>query len=142
MDPDALRDVMEKFIPFNRFLGVKATIVTRTLVRLEVPFREELVVDPVRPALHGGVLSALADAAGGAAVWVSVEDERARVSTIDLRMDYLRPAKLELLVAESSVVRMGNRVGVADVRLFNGGAPETTLATCKAVYNISIKKQH
>ena len=57
-------------------------------------------------------------------------------------MDYLRPAKLELLVAEASVVRMGNRVGVADVRLFNGGNPETTLATCKAVYNISIKKQH
>jgi uncharacterized protein (TIGR00369 family) len=142
MDPDVLRDVMEKFIPFNRFLGVRATIVTRSLVRLEVPFREELIGDPVRPALHGGVLSALADAAGGGAVWVSVEDERARVSTIDLRMDYLRPAKLELLVAEASVVRMGNRVGVADVRLFNGGNPETTLATCKAVYNISIKKQH
>jgi uncharacterized protein (TIGR00369 family) len=115
---------------------------TRALVRLEVPFREELIGDPVRPALHGGVMSALADAAGGAVVWASLDDERARVSTIDLRLDYLRPGKLELLVAEAQLVRIGNRVGVADVRLFNGGSPEVTIATGKGVYNVSLRKTH
>jgi uncharacterized protein (TIGR00369 family) len=140
MDPNVLRDVMENLIPFNKYLGVRALVVTRERVRLEVPFRDCLVGDAVRPALHGGVLSALADAAGGAAVWVSVDDERARVSTIDLRVDYLRPANLELLVAEAHVVRLGNRVGVADVRLFNGSAPDTVIATGKGVYNVSIRK--
>jgi uncharacterized protein (TIGR00369 family) len=142
MDPAALRDVMENFIPFNKFLGVKAPIITRALVRLEVPFREELIGDPIRPALHGGVMSALADAAGGAAVWCSIDDDRARVSTIDLRIDYLRPGRLELLVAEAQLVRIGNRVGVADVRLFNGSTPEVTIATGKGVYNVSIRKTH
>jgi uncharacterized protein (TIGR00369 family) len=142
MDPDALREVMENFIPFNKFLGVKATIVTRALVRLEVPFREELIGDPVRPALHGGVMSALADAAGGGIVWASLDDDRARVSTIDLRIDYLRPGKLELLVAEAQLVRIGNRVGVADIRLFNGSTPDVTVATGKGVYNVSIRKTH
>jgi uncharacterized protein (TIGR00369 family) len=141
MLPDVLREVMEELIPFNRYLGVKLTGVRTGFARLEIPFREELVGDPLRPALHGGVLSALADAAGGAAVWTGLADDRARVSTIDLRIDYLRPAKLETLVAEATVVRLGNRVGVADVRLFHPHAEAETVATGKGVYNITIKKE-
>lgn len=140
MSPEVLKQIMEEMIPFNRFLGVRLTKAERGFARLEVPFREELVGDPLRPALHGGVLSALADTAGGAAVWAGLEDARARVSTIDLRLDYLRPAKLELVVAEATVVRVGNRVGVADVRLFHPSAEDQTIATGKGVYNVIIKK--
>ncbi|MBX3186471.1 MAG: hotdog fold thioesterase [Labilithrix sp.] len=141
MHPDVLKQVMEELIPFNRYLGVKCAEAKKGFARLEVPFRDELVGDPLRPALHGGVLSALADAAGGAAVWTDIEDERARVSTIDLRIDYLRPARLVTLIAEATVVRLGNRVGVADVRMFNADAESETIATGKGVYNITIKKE-
>jgi uncharacterized protein (TIGR00369 family) len=141
MSPEVLRQVMEELIPFNRYIGVKLADARKGFARLEVPFRDELVGDPMRPALHGGVLSALADAAGGGAVWTGIEDDRARVSTIDLRIDYLRPARLVTLVAEATVVRLGNRVGVADVRLFNGDAEDVTIATGKGVYNITIKKE-
>src|SRR4029077_17426417 len=112
MHPDVLKQAMEEMIPFNRYLGVRVADVKKGFARLEVPFREELVGDPMRPALHGGVLSALADAAGGAAVRASIDDETARVSTIDLRIDYLRPARLVTVVAEARIVRTGNRVGV------------------------------
>jgi len=138
MDSNALKQLMESFIPFNAFLGVRVTAVSRGLVVMEVPFRDELVGDPLRPALHGGVVSALADTCGGAAVWVDVENPHARISTIDLRIDYLRPARLDTLVAEARVVRLGNRVGVADIRLYNAHASELTVATGKGVYNISI----
>jgi len=142
MTPEVLRQVMEELIPFNRFLGVKLTAMRKGFARLEIPFRDELVGDPMRPALHGGVLSALGDAAGGAAVWASMDDDNARISTIDLRIDYLRPARLTTLVAEAVVVRVGNRVGVADVRLFNDDTEADTVATVKAVYNITIKKDY
>lgn len=142
MTPEVLRQVMEELIPFNRFLGVKLTAMNKGFARLEIPFRDELVGDPMRPALHGGVLSALGDAAGGAAVWASMDDDNARISTIDLRIDYLRPARLTTLVAEAVVVRVGNRVGVADVRLFNDDTEADTVATVKAVYNITIKKDY
>ncbi len=141
MTPEALKLLMEGMIPFNRYLGIVATKLERGFARLEIPFREELVGDMLRPALHGGVLSALADTAGGAAVWTGIEDERARVSTIDLRIDYLRPAKLERVIAEAHVIRVGNRVGVADVRLFQPSAEGDTIATGKGVYNIIIKKE-
>lgn len=141
MDPEVMRQVMEEVIPFNRYLGVRVVEVRKTYAKLQVPFREELIGDPLRPALHGGVLSALADAAGGAAVWTGIEDDRARVSTIDLRIDYLRPARLETIIAEAVVVRLGNRVGVADVRLFHPSTESETVATGKGVYNVTIKKE-
>lgn len=139
MKPDILRQLMEEIIPFNRYLGVRMTKGEAGLVRLEVPFREELIGDPTRPALHGGVMSALADAAGGGAVWISIDDDRARISTIDLRIDYLRPGRPETLAAEAKIVRIGNRVGVADVRLFHPSNEEETIATGKGVYNIVLK---
>jgi uncharacterized protein (TIGR00369 family) len=136
MNLELLARIMEQHIPFNRVLGVRVLDAERGTVRLVVPFRPELVGDPMRPALHGGVLSALADAAGGAALWSGIDDDRGRVSTIDLRMDYLRPARLEDVVAEAHTVRLGKRVGVADVRLYHPARSDETIATGKGVYNV------
>ncbi|HEY8077662.1 MAG TPA: hotdog fold thioesterase [Labilithrix sp.] len=141
MNADVLRQVMEEMIPFNRYLGVRTADLRKGYARLEVPFRDELVGDPMRPALHGGVLSALADTCGGAAVWVSIDDDRARISTIDLRIDYLRPARLATIIAEATVVRLGNRVGVTDMRIFHPDAEAETIATGKGVYSIVVKKE-
>jgi uncharacterized protein (TIGR00369 family) len=105
-------------------------------VEIEIPYREELIGDPAKPALHGGVMSMLADVAGGMAIWSTLEDMNHRLSTIDLRVDYLRPGKLEALVAEGTIVRVGRSVGVADVRLFHRSAPADTVATGKGVYAI------
>ena len=141
MDLSVLRQVTEELIPFNRFLGVKATIVEKGHVRLEIPWRDELVGDPMRPAVHGGVISMLADTAGGMTVWSAIENPMARVSTIDLRVDYLRPGRLERLAADAIIVRVGGRVGVADIRIFHPSAEAETVATGKGVYAIKILKQ-
>ena len=140
MEPTILRQVCEELIPFNKFLGVKMTQAERGKIRLELPWREELVGDPVKAALHGGVISMLADTAGGMAVWSALEAAAARVSTIDLRIDYLRPGRLERLVADAEVVRVGGRVGVADIRLFHPSAEGDTVATGKGVYAIKVPK--
>jgi uncharacterized protein (TIGR00369 family) len=138
--PDHIRHIMETHIPFNQFLGIRVAKVDKGQVRMEIGYRPELIGDSSRGAIHGGVLSTLADTAGGAAVWSAVEDVRARVQTIDLRVDYLRPGKAELIVAEAAVVRIGRRVGVVDVRMFHPSAPEDTIATAKGVYNIGVPK--
>ena len=140
MDYSVLTKVMEELVPFNRFLGMRCDEVRTGFVRITIPFRDELVGDPMRPALHGGVLSALADTAGGMAVWTGVTDTRGRVSTIDLRVDYLRPARLFTLSCEATVVRQGNRVGVADMRLFHPDEVDKTVATGKGVYNVTMVK--
>lgn len=139
MDTAALKQMMEELIPFNRFLGIKVAGIEEGpegVVHLTLPFRPEFVGDPMRPALHGGVMSTLADVAGGLAVWTGLDDVQSRVATIDLRIDYLRPGRLERLDAHARVVRKGNRVGVVDVKLFHPIAENEIVATGKGVYNI------
>src|SRR5689334_5867434 len=81
MDLDVLRQVSEEFIPFNKLLGIQVTALERGRAVFEIPFREELVGDPIKRVLHGGVISALADTAGGTAVWSAVMNPECRVST-------------------------------------------------------------
>jgi len=130
-----LRRFMTESIPFNRYLGITVTAAEVGFVRLEIPFRPEFVGDPVRPALHGGIISTLIDTCGGAAVWSALSPQD-RVSTVDLRVDYLRPGEMAALIAEGTVVRLGNRVGVVDIRVFHPGREDHPIATGKGVYNI------
>jgi len=156
MDKQALAQLIEELIPFNKFLGIKCVTIDDGFVRIELPWRAEFIGDPMRPAMHGGVISTMADVAGGMAVWSSLMDPNARVSTIDLRVDYLRPGRLATLVAEGHVVRTGNRVAVVDVKLFHptdeapvpharakgeSGPPlADVIATGKGVYNVKLVK--
>ena len=137
-DPAVLPQVMAFFnqhIPFNRHIGLELQEVREGFARVHIPFREELIGDPFRPALHGGVISTLIDTAGGAAAFTQVPPG-GKVSTIDLRVDYLRPGEKKLLVAEASVTRMGNRVASVDVRVFHEGEEDRLIATGKAVYHV------
>ena len=127
-------------IPFHHFLGLQLIDAREGQVRMLLPYRDEVVGDPTRPALHGGVLSTMVDACGGFAVWTQLAGAEDRVSTIDLRVDYLAPAGPEALLAEARVVRVGNRVGVVDVRVWQPSAETRAVATGKAVYNIKRKE--
>jgi uncharacterized protein (TIGR00369 family) len=132
---ELVRQIMDDLIPFNRHLGIRVKELRPGHAALELPFRDEFIGDPVRRVLHGGVLSTLIDTCGGAAVWTQVELED-RVSTVDLRVDYLRPAPGADLVCEGTVQRLGNRVGVVEMRLYSSANPGRLIATGKGVYNI------
>ena len=140
MTPEVLKQLAEEWIPFNKYVGVRAVSVTPGTVILSVPYRDELIGDPLKRALHGGVLSMLADTAGGLAVWSALSDDRSRVSTIDLRVDHLLPGRQEDVHAHATLVRAGKTVGVADVRLFHPSNESATIATGKAVYAIRKSK--
>ncbi len=133
--PEVLKQFLEEAIPFNRFLGIRVGSSGPGWARLELPFREEFIGDPLRPALHGGLVSTLLDTCGGFAIWSRVDTE-IRISTIDMRVDFLRPGGSELLIAETRVVRVGNRVAVTDGIAYHPDGKEDPIATCKAVYSV------
>ena len=138
LDP-AVRGSIERFfaeeIPFNRYLGLRLIFLEKGVARLLLPFRPELVGDPFRPALHGGVIAAALDTAGGAAVFseLALGD---RVSTVDIRVDFLRPGRLEDLYAEATIKRVGNRMGVTAIRAYHASDPGQSVAEAMGVYNI------
>ena len=135
IDLDALQHFFEREIAFNAFLGLRVTRLERGRMEAELPFRSELLGDPGKPALHGGVASMLADTVGGGAVF-SLTDPGDQVATIDLSVAYLRPGRPETVRAEGTVVRMGNSVAVSTITLTHPSTPEEPIATAKGVYTI------
>lgn len=125
----------EQYIPFNRWLGLRCLEILPGKVRVELPFREELIGNPEIPALHGGALSATLDTTGGLSVW-SLARPMDRVSTIDLRIDYLRPGRSAPIVATAEVVRLGNQVGVSQLRAFHEGWEDKPVAAGMGVYSL------
>ncbi len=100
--------------PYHRFLGLTLVRAGDGEVEFRLPFREEFLRADGSDWLHGGVVSALVDIAGDYAVATRYG---AGVPTIDLRVDYLKPARAGDLVAVGRAVRTGRSVGVADIEV-------------------------
>jgi uncharacterized protein (TIGR00369 family) len=101
--------------PYMRFLGLEVVAEEEGRFEVRLPFRPEFLRRDDQDWLHGGVVSALVDIAGDYAVALSFGG--AGVPTIDLRVDYLRPARRGDLVAVGRTVRAGKTVSVADVEV-------------------------
>ena len=121
-----MRQVMEQHIAFNRHLGLKVESFDVEAPQLRFDMRPELVGNPSRQILHGGVISATLDVAGGFAIMLSVMAESAmtpssfpNMGTIDLRVDYLRPGRGKYFVATARIVRKGSRIAVTHMELHN-----------------------
>jgi uncharacterized protein (TIGR00369 family) len=130
---------VDEEIPFHKYLGIRVEELRTGYARLVLPFRPEFIGDKRRPALHGGLLSTLVDTSGGTAVWTNFPPS-ARISTVDMRVDYLNPGPPEEIVAEAEVVRLGNRVGVVHVTVYGRSDPSTIVAEGRGVYNIRTAK--
>ncbi len=126
---------LEEEIPFNKFLGIRVENAENGFARLFLPYKPQFTGDARRPALHGGILSTLIDTCGGVAVWTCCQLDD-RIATIDMRVDYLRPAPQADLLAESRVRLMGNRVGNVQTVVFARESPEDIIAEGRAVYNV------
>jgi uncharacterized protein (TIGR00369 family) len=100
--------------PYHRFLGLQFLRFEEGLVEISMPFREEFLREDNSDWLHGGILSALIDIAGDYAVFSKTGGD---VPTVDLRIDYLRPAKRGRLTAIARTMKVGRRVSVADVEV-------------------------
>ena len=82
---------MVSAIPHARALGMEVEETGPGYSILKMPYRAELAGDATRGIIFGGVITTLLDQALGLAVSCGLEDLRP-VATLDLRIDYLRPA--------------------------------------------------
>ncbi len=78
-------------IPHNRALGLRFTDFEPGVAWMELPFDEKLLGNPDTGVLHGGAITAMLDAACGAAVFLKL-GSFSPIATLDLRIDYLRAA--------------------------------------------------
>lgn len=84
----------------------------RAVVRMRVGARHK----QVHGVVHGGVLAALADTAGGLATYMAVP-RGTRIATVEMKMNYLEPVEKGTVTAEAKVLRRGKNLAVVDCDL-------------------------
>ena len=139
--------IFEERISFNRLLGLRLDTIEADAVTAHIGMRPELIGHYTHQRLHGGVISAALDAMGGLAVMAAIGarhmgeavDARlarfSKLGTIDLRIDYLRPATGERFDLAACVLRLGSRVANTRMECFD--ARGTLCATGAAAYIVS-----
>ena len=126
-----LKAMYEEKIPFNKILGFEVETLSVSKVVVGFAMRADLIGNYFLETLHGGVISSVLDATGGLSVSVSlleklqgepeeeIEKRMARIGTIDLRVDYLRPGRGKTFRAVSAIMRTGRKVAVTRMELHN-----------------------
>lgn len=109
-----LRSFVETAVPFHQLLGLRLLDwqAATPRVTIHLPLRPEFTGNPVAGSPHGGLLSALIDAAAISAALVALGDISlvAKAATIDMRVDYLQVAQGSTLTATAHVVRSGRSI--------------------------------
>jgi uncharacterized protein (TIGR00369 family) len=143
----ALTTLFEERISFNRVLGLRIDALAGDGVSGRIDMRPELIGHYTHQRLHGGVISATLDAMAGLAVMAAIGARHmddaiearlarfGRLGTIDLRIDYLRPATGPHFVASAQVLRLGSRL--ASTRMEFLDAKGVLLCTGAAAYIVA-----
>ena len=125
-----VREVYDN-LPFNRLLGLKVAFLEIDRAGFNFTMKNELVGNSVHGILHGGVISAVLDTTGGMTATASAAERMqghsneeiakwiARIGTIDMRVDYLRPGRGIQFHSAGTVMRTGRKVAVTRMELKN-----------------------
>ena len=142
-----LKKIFEEMIVFNTVLGLKITSLKPDTVSARIDMKHELIGHFSYNRLHGGVAAAGLDALGGLAVMAAIGarhmDEApmerlkrfSKLGTIDLRVDYLRPAIGEFFTLHAEVLRLGSRV--ASTRMEFRGPDGPLISPGTGAYTVS-----
>lgn len=98
--------------PYCRLLGMKVVELAEGYARMTVTAHTDL--HSMIKALHGGVLSSIADTAVAMALFTMMGPKE-KPLTVELNINYMRPAGDGLLTAEARIVNRGRRLAVGDV---------------------------
>lgn len=108
-DPERFFEIARN-VGHGRALGIDYRGHDGSSVELALPWRDELVGLPEQGFLASGAIVSLLDTCGGASVWMALGKFQP-IATIDLRLDYYRPAlKGETVIAKCRCDKLTSKV--------------------------------
>lgn len=113
--PQIVRDMVGQMIdatPQAAALGLHMVSVEVARGSIEAPWREDLVGDPDTGVIAGGVVTTLLDHTCGLAIATAAGTEPFSTATLDLRIDYMRPAAPRTgVICEAHCYKLTRSVG-------------------------------
>ena len=133
---DSLAPLLVAGSPHAVELGFELVSVSQTLAVMRAPYRKDLVGDPDTGVLHGGVVTALLDHASGLAAFAGLGGRDA-TATLDLRLDYMRPARPGCaVIAEARPVKAAGLFAFVSA-IAHDGDPNDPVATAAAAFMVT-----
>ena len=126
-----LANTYDEMIPFHKILKLKFVSLENDNVCMKIEMRKELFGNYKYEMLHGGVISSILDATGGAIASVGILKKMAdrpleeikerifKISTIDLRIDFLKPGQGNYFLSTGTLLRIGNKIAAVRTSLHN-----------------------
>ena len=125
-------------VPHNRALGMEIVELGTAEAVFRLPYDEKLVGNPETGVLHGGAITALLDGASGAAVFTTLV-EIVPIATLDLRIDYLRPAETgQPVIARATCYKMTRNVAFTRAVAYHTD-PDDPIAHSVGTFMVSTK---
>ncbi|MGR3393587.1 MULTISPECIES: PaaI family thioesterase [Pseudooceanicola] len=138
MDEATKRRIAQQFmeaLPHARALSIRLEEIGRGTALMVLPYDERLVGDPETGVIHGGAVSTLMDTCCGAAV-MTHPDAPGVTATIDLRIEYMRPATPGAEITAEATCHHMTR-SVAFVRaVATDGDPDRPVATATGSFMV------
>jgi len=123
-------------IPHARVLGLTITQIGDGHAEAEMPFADHLVGDPATGVIAGGAVSTLLDTCSGAAV-IAHPTGPASTATLDLRIDYMRPATPgTTIVAEATCYHITRTVAFVRATAYDGDRARP-VATANGAFTVA-----
>jgi uncharacterized protein (TIGR00369 family) len=116
---DALTAFIHSAMPLCATLGVRAVEQSPDRVVLELDWREDLCTS--NGLLHGGVIMALADAAGGACAFANLPDGAVGTSTIESKTNFLGAVTAGTVTATATPLHRGSTTVVVETEVRGPG---------------------
>jgi uncharacterized protein (TIGR00369 family) len=124
---------MHIVLPQAKALGFTVLSSGDSRAAVSLPYRDDLVGDPDTGVIAGGVVTTLLDHTCGAAVFAALRAPTS-IATLDLRIDYMRPARPGLaVVAEAHCYKLGRSVAFVRATAHDGDVDDP-VATAQAVF--------
>ena len=113
-----LKLIREKFETnhFPKSLGIELDLIEHGHARLSLDVKQRHL--QLAGIMHGGAIATLVDTAVAFAI-VGASKPGARFTTIEMKVNYLRPIREGRVVAEARLIRDGRRVVVSDCDVFD-----------------------
>jgi uncharacterized protein (TIGR00369 family) len=125
-----LKNVIENQMPANKLLGLKILELKNGFTKIHIPFKEEFIGDFVQKRWHGGFQASIVDTAAGIAAMTTMQAVNEKVSTIDLRVDFLHGSEPKDIFAEAEVIKSGKRIVKVDVKIYHENKKIIALGRC------------